>query len=262
MSCGERLSRDRLGVASAGLMRKTLRIRSVPPLATRSSGFAVCTECLHQMVALSAGSLPLMRPAARPSWGIAQVDPELMEHLSDAELLHEMEIVRELIAPFVALLEAGERKLAGHPDWRPTHADLHTHRQTVELPDGTVVHVASFIGNEAHRRDSTPDSGLYLDACWTPPWPYELLDWPDFGVPADPVAFRLSCDEVLRRARAGEVIEIGCVGGHGRTGTMLGVVAILCGEPSRSAVDWVRTNYCGHAIETREQEQFVLRFVP
>jgi hypothetical protein len=47
---------------------------------------------------------------------------------------------------------------------------------------------------------------------------------------------------VLDRARAGEQVEVGCLGGHGRTGT---------------AVAWVRASYCQKAVETAAQEAFI-----
>jgi protein-tyrosine phosphatase len=62
---------------------------------------------------------------------------------------------------------------------------------------------------------------------------------------------------VRDRARAGQRVEIGCLGGHGRTGTALACLAVLSGEPANQAVAWVRTNYCSNAIETPEQAAFV-----
>ncbi|MBO0701496.1 MAG: hypothetical protein J2P38_01090 [Candidatus Dormibacteraeota bacterium] len=61
----------------------------------------------------------------------------------------------------------------------------------------------------------------------------------------------------LIRARAGQLVEIGCGGGHGRTGTALACLAVLSGLPRTQAVGWVRRAYCTEAIETPEQEAFV-----
>jgi protein-tyrosine phosphatase len=63
---------------------------------------------------------------------------------------------------------------------------------------------------------------------------------------------------MLARARAGERVEIGCLGGHGRTGTAVACLAILSGHPPGEAVAWVRANYCVEAVETTEQEAFVV----
>ncbi len=137
---------------------------------------------------------------------------------------------------------------------------FHSHRQTVTFQDGTTVDAASYIGNDdqsAHDRFPTPDFGVYLDHIWAPPWSYVHVEWPDFGVPSDSIALRVRCEEILRRARSGERVEIGCVGGHGRTGTLLALLAIMTGTPVSEAVAWVRDGYCSSAIETAEQECFV-----
>ena len=63
---------------------------------------------------------------------------------------------------------------------------------------------------------------------------------------------------MLARARAGEKVELGCLGGHGRTGTALACLAVLGGYPHEEAFAWVRADYCPSAIETAEQEAFVL----
>jgi protein-tyrosine phosphatase len=55
-------------------------------------------------------------------------------------------------------------------------------------------------------------------------------------------------------------VEIGCLGGHGRTGTALACLAIRTGHPAGDAVDWVRTVYCSSAVETPEQEAFVAEY--
>jgi protein-tyrosine phosphatase len=65
---------------------------------------------------------------------------------------------------------------------------------------------------------------------------------------------------VLDRARAGQRVEVGCLGGHGRTGTVLGCLAVLTGHPHGEAVAWVRARYCADAVETAEQERFVVGF--
>jgi protein-tyrosine phosphatase len=62
---------------------------------------------------------------------------------------------------------------------------------------------------------------------------------------------------VLARARSGQDIEIGCLGGHGRTGTALACLAVLTGHPALDAAAWVRSSYCAKAVETPQQEAFI-----
>jgi protein-tyrosine phosphatase len=67
-------------------------------------------------------------------------------------------------------------------------------------------------------------------------------------------------EPLLDRARAGRRVEIGCYGGHGRTGTALACLAVLCGLPPSGAVTWVRSGYCERAVETEAQEAFARNF--
>jgi hypothetical protein len=128
----------------------------------------------------------------------------------------------------------------------------------VVFPDGTEVAACGL----RHRREDDPerDFGLYMDPRWAPTWPAELIDWEDFGLPADPDHAAAQIHAAFERARAGELVEVGCAGGLGRTGTVLGCMAILGGVASAEAVGWVRANYDERAIETDEQEAFVERF--
>lgn len=137
---------------------------------------------------------------------------------------------------------------------------LHRHRTPVRLPDGTEVTAVSYEEGDPYARDRPPDYGLYLDARWRPPWPHDHVAWPDFGLPADPEGLAAKLGGVLARARAGARVEIGCVGAHGRTGTALGCLAVLCGHPAADAVAWVRVAYCPGAVETEDQAAFVAAF--
>jgi hypothetical protein len=138
--------------------------------------------------------------------------------------------------------------------------EWHLHRSEVTLPGGGAVVAVSYDARDPYARDAPPDFGLYLDRNWRPPWPHAHVHWPDFGAPEDPDALATALRALLERARGGARVELGCYGGHGRTGTALACLAVLGGHPPESAVAWVRANYCAHAVETAEQEEFVTRF--
>lgn len=135
--------------------------------------------------------------------------------------------------------------------------ETHRHLSPVTLPDGTRLTAASFDPAAPYARAREPDYGLYLDSRWQPPWDHGHIDWPDFGLPADTDAFTGALRGVLERARSGQHVEVGCIGGHGRTGTTLACLAVLTGHPARDAVAWVRSGYCSKAVETPAQEAFV-----
>ena len=136
--------------------------------------------------------------------------------------------------------------------------DLCIHRSTVVLPDGTPVVPVSFEPDSPYERDAPADFGVYLDERWQPPWPHRHVTWPDFGTPYDRAELDASLAALLARARAGQRVEIGCLGGHGRTGTALACLAVMTGVAADDAVAWVRRVCCARAIETPDQEAFVV----
>jgi Protein-tyrosine phosphatase len=128
----------------------------------------------------------------------------------------------------------------------------------VVFPDGTAVEACGL----RERREDAPDRdfGLYLDPRWAPTWPADLIEWEDFGMPADPEGAVAQIRGAFERARGGARVEVGCAGGLGRTGTVLACMATLAGVPAADAVEWVRANYDERAVETHEQEAFVAKF--
>jgi hypothetical protein len=149
-------------------------------------------------------------------------------------------------------------------DWedagRPAPEAPHQHRTPVVFADGSTVTGVTFVDADPYAREEIPDFGLYLDERWNPPWPHRHVAWPDFGVPTDLGDLRAALVDLLDRARRGEHVELGCWGGHGRTGTALACAAVLAGTPASGAVRWIREAYCRGAIEMPEQAQFVTKF--
>ena len=99
------------------------------------------------------------------------------------------------------------------------------------------------------------------------------LDIKDFGLP-DQVEAERAAFLAIAAMRVGMIPYIGCMGGLGRTGTLLGILAktALTATSARfyglrlpwsiggDPVDWVRKFYRPQAIETRDQEDFVRAF--
>jgi len=99
-----------------------------------------------------------------------------------------------------------------------------------------------------------------MDPAWAPTWEAELIDWPDFGLPADWEAAASQIIAGFERAKSGERVEVGCIGGLGRTGTVLACMAVLACVPADEAVEWVRAHYATRAVETLEQAEWILWF--
>jgi hypothetical protein len=54
-------------------------------------------------------------------------------------------------------------------------------------------------------------------------------------------------------------VLVACMGGHGRTGTALAIMAYWSNAipKTHNPVDWIRKNYCLEAVETARQKQYV-----
>jgi hypothetical protein len=126
------------------------------------------------------------------------------------------------------------------------------------LPDGTRIRASSIL--DRVEDDPSRDFGLYMDVRWEPSWPSDLIDWGDFGPPTDGERAATQIRDAFLRARRGETVEVGCLGGLGRTGTVLACMTVLAGLDAPSAVAWVRQNYRAEAVETTDQEQWVAWF--
>jgi protein-tyrosine phosphatase len=87
-----------------------------------------------------------------------------------------------------------------------------------------------------------------------------VVDWEDFGLPENPELAAQQIVDAFGRAQRGELVEVGCLGGSGRTGTVLACMAVLAGVPAAEAVAWVRANYRPGAVETINQENWVRWF--
>jgi hypothetical protein len=88
-------------------------------------------------------------------------------------------------------------------------------------------------------------------------WP-----WPDMGVPKDFEDARQKFAELVRLHQQGKIIEVACFGGHGRTGTVLAVIAAMAGEwPATDAASMLRSRYCQRAVESKAQAIFVTNMI-
>jgi hypothetical protein len=66
--------------------------------------------------------------------------------------------------------------------------------------------------------------------------------------------------EAWHRAERGDIVDVACDGGTGRTGMAVACLAVLAGVEPDAAVTWVRANYHPFAVEVPEQEALIPRF--
>ena len=134
----------------------------------------------------------------------------------------------------------------------------------VTLPDGTVILAQGRLNLVPSGRPRQPDFAIYLDDRWHDDtqvtWPYQMIGWPDFGLPFDEAEIFAAIVDVHRRVGTGELVAIACYGGVGRTGTVLACLSLVAGVSPSDAAGWVREHYHPLAVETRDQEQLIARF--
>lgn len=93
---------------------------------------------------------------------------------------------------------------------------------------------------------------------WEPP-PCVGIDWPDGGIPALSAEWWDTLATALREIKGDT--GLCCMGGHGRTGTMLAILAVKFGKVKKEdcPVEWVRERYCKKAVETNSQLDYIER---
>ena len=147
-------------------------------------------------------------------------------------------------------------------------------RSPIAIGKWKVVVSASFDKSTPASYDQTPDFGVYLATTWgasittTPDFPTEELgmktvypclfyNWTDMKAPRDARIVEL-VGWMKTTIESGKIIDIGCVGAHGRTGTMLALLLIdIEGLGAKEAIAAVKERHCSHAIETWEQEDYI-----
>ncbi len=137
--------------------------------------------------------------------------------------------------------------------------DRHYGGDGLQLPSGIKIYASSH-DDKRKKEEFIPDWGLYLDWIWKPEWRHEHISWPDMSIPNNEVAAIESIIEAYEKALSGSKVEVGCIGGHGRTGTVLACMAVLEGVLPKEAINLVRDNYCTEAIETASQEWWIYWF--
>ena len=86
-----------------------------------------------------------------------------------------------------------------------------------------------------------------------------FISWPDMGEIGNET-FRRLIGRVGREIKEGREVEIGCVGAHGRTGTLLaGLLHRVEKLPPGEAIKEVRRRYCDRAVESAKQENMIYR---
>lgn len=161
----------------------------------------------------------------------------------------------------------------GWSNYGSRHAFCEHWRSEVSLLNNLVIKASGYFDRPGVTVPTmATDIGVYFDDAWgtgilaTPGIDIPglesnghrvILPWPDYGVPSSIRQTRTVFLWMLKQLKAGKSIEIGCLGGHGRTGTCLASLLVLQGMNPKKAIRRIRARYCQHAIEGIAQEEFV-----
>jgi protein-tyrosine phosphatase len=85
--------------------------------------------------------------------------------------------------------------------------------------------------------------------------PIVQIDWEDFGAVSLPIDFWKTLVKLIRKEKRD--VTVCCQGGHGRTGTVLSILAYFMGVEKKNPVKYVRDNYCYKAVESYDQLKYV-----
>jgi hypothetical protein len=128
-----------------------------------------------------------------------------------------------------------------------------------------LVLVSSREGYEDNRETGGPDPdfGVYLDEGWGNieiGYPHQLYFWPNRGAIELP-KFASIIETIIDEMKEGQTVDIGCMEGHGRTGTVLaGLIMKLENLSASAAITAVQERHCPDAIEADTQKQLLAEF--
>lgn len=134
-------------------------------------------------------------------------------------------------------------------------------RQPVTVGAGSIL-CSALISRDDGIDAPQPDAAYYLDRNWREAsrdatWPVTIIDWPDFGI-IQTHELRPLADAIVAHLESGCTVEIACLGGHGRMGTLLATVIARAERISAAAaLRETRARYCEHAVETLPQERLL-----
>ena len=115
------------------------------------------------------------------------------------------------------------------------------------------------VGGPFDNYEPTPGSmGVCVRAERVPPTANVRLAIKDFDVPQSTIAVETALKQALGAALGGRQVYVGCMGGWGRTGLFLALLAKAAGV--ERPVDYVRQNYTVRAVETEQQYRYVDNF--
>jgi len=114
-------------------------------------------------------------------------------------------------------------------------------------------------------RDVLPDGWTCTEKVTVEKMPHIIgIDWPDYGIPSNlGKEFWLALIDDFKKNDV-KSVSTSCMGGHGRTGVQLCILAhLLIPEKDRTwsdvaqLINYIRDTYCDHAVEGINQQEYI-----
>jgi protein-tyrosine phosphatase len=94
---------------------------------------------------------------------------------------------------------------------------------------------------------------------WDPPKVVEVqYSIQDMHAPTNVSRFKKMITWVCNQLHEGKTVHVGCIGGHGRTGTVFAAIVAEALQ-EKDAIQFVRKHYCKKAVESKEQVKFLMK---
>jgi hypothetical protein len=155
-------------------------------------------------------------------------------------------------------------------------------RDKIKVGTGTLL-LSEYRYNNDISKEPVPDLGIYLAESWdrlfniitvrgkpqhfemlqeaSLLYPYLIVEWSD-GQSLPEKQLSILVNGIISNLHEGKKVEIGCMGGHGRTGTLAAcVIGKEMGWNARETIKYLRDTYCDEAVETRVQIEAVDDFL-
>jgi hypothetical protein len=145
---------------------------------------------------------------------------------------------------------------------KSTYKPCHTEHPIIQFGDGEFCGASCLNPREGYDIYVGLDNGMSFKHS-TYPWePSDtkviefLFPIVDMQAPSNAENFMKLVEYLADQLSLGKRIHAGCIGGHGRTGTLIAaLVAHITGE--LDSITWTRDNYCKKAVESPSQVDFL-----
>jgi len=146
--------------------------------------------------------------------------------------------------------------------YKATYKSCYEDHPVLEIPDLGAIYGGSCI------KPAVTDAFLYIGFDHGMSFTSRTLPWVegeelyfnimDMGTPKDATQMQMLVEYTIAQIKKGRKVHAGCIGGHGRTGLFFAAL-VAKATGMKDAIQFVRKNYCDHAVESKEQVDWLMK---